>query len=330
MNRKKASAAALGILSACSLAGGVIAYAVNNDAVQKNASLQNGFISLTVEQDKDQLEYLKFRLDTTEGQLGNDADNDKNITYRNFYSGYTTISIDGNNYIYGQGEDVSEPKYDVAERCHVSSQRFGDVVIEQKLKFAEGYTVGYEDMLEISYKVLQCSADNAIGVRVLLDPMIGDDDMLSLSAGKADVTSEALLNKDVPSDWKAVMKNNDKVSAYGKLSGADPMPSALLFANWNSVYDKLWDYQPQITNVITDAAAAVIWEPASNVVNKEFKTCYGVKNSANTGAGNDASLSSPKTGSALPAVMVVLFAASAASAGASFILARKEKKNAET
>lgn len=330
MNRKKVAAASLGVLSACSLLGSIITYAVNNDAVQKDASLQNGFISLTVEQDKEQLEYLKFRLDTTEGQLRNDADNDKNITYRNFFSGYTTINIDGTNYIYGQGEDVSDPKYDVANKCHISSQKFGDVVIQQKLTFAEGYTVGYEDMLEISYKILQSSPENAVGVRVLLDPMIGDDDMLSLSVNNVMVNNESLFNQDIPKDWKAEMRSDGEAAAYGKLSGADPQVSSVLFANWNSVYDVPWDYKPDISNVITDASAAIIWEPVTNAVGKEFKTYYGVKNNANTGASNDANLSSPKTGSPFPAIAVSLFAVSAVSAGACLILARKEKKNAES
>lgn len=351
MTKTKAAAAALGALSVCSLVGGIVTYAGSNDAVKRDSSLQNGYISLTVEQDKDQLEYLRFRLDTKEGQLGNDADNNSNITYRNFYSGYTTISIDGKTYIYGEGKDDSEPKYDAKNKCHISSQKFGDVVIQQKLTLAEGFTEGYEDMLEISYKVLKSTPENAIGVRILIDPMIGDDDMLMLSVSQAKIANETLLNKDIPTYWTASLRKNNTITAYGKLDTADPKPSSVLFANWDNAYDKVWDYEPDIEGVISDASAAVIWQPVSKAEGTEFKTLYGVKNTNEddpTAPGkkpsdkendkpenekqppkNEANISSPQTGSSFPAGVIALLGVSVVSAGASLILSRKGGKHGE-
>ena len=154
MNRYKRLAAGLGILSVIALTGSILSHAADNAAFLKNASLENGFLRLSVEQDARQGEYLKFRLDTTGGQVRTDKDDQKNLTYRNYYTGYTTLNINGTDYVYGRGTDTSEPAFDPEQSCHVSSQKFGDVEVQQTLTFAEGYTVGYHDMLKISYKVL--------------------------------------------------------------------------------------------------------------------------------------------------------------------------------
>ena len=333
MKRKLFAAAALGLLSAGSLVSGIIACAANNDALQKDASLENGFIRLTVEQDSGQVEYLKFRLDTTGGQENNTGDDNKRITYDKFCTGYTTININGNNFVYGEGEDASEPAYDVDGKCHISSQRFGDVVVEQKLTFAEGFTKGYEDMLDISYKVLEASPNTSVGVRVLLDPMLDTDDMASLSVSDVKLASEAVFRDTIPAEWKAETKSNDKISAYGKLSGGDVQPSEVVFADWGNIYDTLWDYEPDINTQITDAAAAVVWNPVSEAEGKVFSTSYGIKNAANTGKKSDTKLkSAPKTGVNFPVSAAVLFGISVVSAGGAVIIKRKDKdeENAES
>ena len=336
MKRKRAAAGAIGILSACSLIGSAAVFAsvnAGNETERTDTSLRNGFINLTVDQNEDDLNYLRFDLGTTGGQTNNSADDNKELTYDKFYTGYTTITIDGTDYIYGQGEDVTKPEYDVKGKCHTSSQRFGDTVVQQKLTFSEGYTRGYEDMLEISYKVVEGSDNSKVGVRILLDPTVDSDDMLSLTADNAKVTNEAQFNGKLPSGWKASTRSNDNISAYGKISGADPQPSSVLFANWGNVYDTLSGYTPDINSVISDSAAAVIWEPSDKSVNKEFTTLYGVKNAANTAktgkSPNTSRLDSPKTGVTIPIASVALLAAGVSGLGASLIISRKEKNDDE-
>ena len=336
MKRKRAAAGAIGILSACSLIGSAAVFAsvnAGNETERTDTSLRNGFITLTVEQDEDDLNYLRFNLGTTGGQMKNDADDNKELTYDKFYTGYTTITIDGTDYIYGQGDDVTKPEYDVKGKCHTSSQRFGDTVIQQKLTFSEGYTEGYEDMLEVSYKVLEGSDNSQVGVRILLDPTVDSDDALSLTVDDVKVTNEAQFNGKIPSGWKASTRENDKISAYGKISGADPQPSSVLFANWGNVYDTLSGYAPDINSVISDSAAAVIWEASDKSVNKEFTTLYGVKNAANTAntgkKSNTTRLDSPKTNVSVPVVSIAMLAAGVTGIGASLIISRKEKNDEE-
>ncbi len=328
MKIKKAVSALLATASAGLLAAGVITYAIDNTAALKDASLENSFLRLTVDQHSEQSEYLQFRLETTGGKLSSDADNNKNITYKNFCSGYTTININGNNYVYGRGTDTSEPEYSVEKKSHISSQKFGDVEIRQELTFSEGYVEGYEDMLKISYTVLNAGENDTVGVRVLIDPAIAADDTLRLSADNTAISKEAIFNSKLPSDWRADMNSNTAVSAYGKLSGSALKPSSVTFADWYNIYDCLWDYTPDINHGITDAAVAVKWEPVKASENTVFSTSYGVKNAANTGGDNKTELSSPATSSKTIARTVILMLISAMLAVGSFFIGRKEKKNA--
>ncbi|MBE6857452.1 MAG: hypothetical protein E7500_08565 [Ruminococcus sp.] len=329
MKIKRTASALLAVCSAGLLTAGIVTYAIDNQASLKDASLENSFIRLTVDQHSEQSEYLQFRLATTGGKTGNQADDNKNITYRNFCSGYTTISINGENYVYGRGVDTSQPEYNAEKKCHTSSQKFGDVEIRQELTFAEGYTPGYEDMLNISYTVLNAGENDSIGVRVLIDPAIADDDTLRLSADNVSISKEAVFAEKLPSDWKAEMSNDSSVSAYGKLSGSALMPSSITFADWYNIYDSLWDYSPDINYAISDASVAVKWEPVKNPVNTVFSTKYGIRNTANTGTDNNAQISSPKTSTKTVVRTAVFMLIAVVSAFGSYYFSRKEKKNAQ-
>ncbi|MDO5558899.1 MAG: hypothetical protein Q4F95_04815, partial [Oscillospiraceae bacterium] len=281
MKLKKVLPFILVLASIGSAAGGAAVFASENDAAVYDCSMENAYVKLSVEQDNMQGEYLRYNLDTVKGQLASDNDDNKNLTYANFYSGYTTININGQSYVYGRGSDESEPYFNASDKCHVSSQKFGDVVIEQKLSLAEGFTPGCDDMLRISYKVINASDDDKIGVRILIDPMIHDDDKAKLSAGKADIVNEAVFSyENIPAYWSASNNATQDISAYGKVNSSENAPDSIIFADWDSVYDNVWDYNPDIDKQITDAAAALRWEPQTGASGKEYCAYYGVKNSA--------------------------------------------------
>ncbi|MDO5561125.1 MAG: hypothetical protein Q4F95_16225, partial [Oscillospiraceae bacterium] len=281
MKYKKVLSLILTLAALGSAASGAAVFASENDAAVYDCSMENAFVKLSVEQDKTQGEYLRYGLDTVKGQLSNDNDDNKNLTYANFFSGFTTLNINGQNYVYGRGTDESEPYFDASDRCHVSSQKFGDVVIEQKLSLAEGFTPGCDDMLKVSYTVLDASENDRIGIRVLIDPMISDDDKAKLRTGKTDILKEAVFsNENIPSHWAADFSGSQDISAYGKVNSGENAPDSLIFANWDSLYDSVWNFSPDIDKEISDAACALKWEPEDNAAGKEYCAYYGVKNSA--------------------------------------------------
>lgn len=330
MNNRKIAALVLGIVSAVSASAGIAAYAKANDAAMKNSSLENDFIRLTVEQDSSQMEYLRFCLDTNNGQTSTKDDDQKNLTYKNFYSGYTTLNINGENYIYGTGTDTSEPKYDASKGTHTSSQKFGDVEVMQTLTFSEGFTKGYNDMLKISYKVLNADNDDNIGIRILLDPMIEEDDGLKLYVNDISVDNETAFNTPVPDVWKADITVDKEITAYGKNSGTEFKPDSLTFANWDSLYNNEWNTPFDGSKNINDSGVAIKWEPVS-ASGKEFTSYYGIKNNAvkDNDVTGKTKVSSPKTSSRTITGIAGLFATAVVSALGSVFFGRKEKKENE-
>lgn len=330
MNKRRLAAIAAAAVSVSTAVSGIAVYAKANDAAMKNASLENDYIRLTVEQDSDQSEYLCFCLDTNNGQTSTKDDDQKNLTYKNFYSGYTTLNINGENYIYGEGTDTREPAYDASTGSHTSSQKFGDVEIQQTLTFAEGFTKGCNDMLRISYKVIGAAEDDSVGVRILIDPMIENDDALKLSVNNISVGNETAFNESVPDVWKADVRADKNISAYGKNNVASLKPDSLTLANWNDLYDDEWNTSYDTERAISDSAVAVKWEPVK-AVDTEFVSYYGIKNDAikKEDVTGKTKVSSPKTSTTSALGITALFAASVISAAGCYVLGRKEKKEDE-
>lgn len=330
MNKRRTLSAAAAVFSVASAVSGIAAFAKANDASMKNASLENDFIRLTVEQNSSQPEYLRFRLDTNNGQTSSKDDDNKNLTYKNFYSGYTTININGENYIYGEGTDTKEPVYDASTGSHTSAQKFGDVEIQQTLTFSEGFTKCFNDMLRISYKVLEADENDSIGVRILLDPMLGNDDALKLSVNDIAIGNETSFIESVPDVWKADIRADKNITAYGKNNTAPLKPDSLTLANWDMLYDEVWNTPYDTEKAISDSAAAVKWEPVK-AAEKEFVTYYGIKNEAvNTkDITGKTQISAPKTSTAAVLGITSLFAVSVISAAGCIVISRKEKKDNE-
>ncbi len=314
-------------LSICSLACGVVKARESNKARLQNASLENSFIKLTVEQNKDVGEYLKYRLDSTGGSTLLDDDDNKNLTYKYFYSGYTTININSAPYIYGTGEDVSKPYYDADNKCHVSEQKFENAVIRQTLTLSELDTPDYDDALKISYKVVNADPEDKIGVRIMIDPMLDDDDTLRIYANNAQLTNEAEFIKEVPDVWTVKQLRNENFTTYGKFSKDDIKPDKFVIADWNSLFDSKWDADININRQINDAAAAYTWEPVSDASGNEYTVYYGIKNAANTGKDNETKLSSPKTGIDDTVKIYSCFILSMLSAAGCIVLFKKGEKH---
>lgn len=319
---KKGKNCLLAVLASGSMAGSIISFAAENSTTVYESSMQNSYIKLSVEQDPNQGEFLRYKLDTSGGQSSNSKDDNQKLTYGNFYSGLTVLNINGANYTYGRGETVGTPSFDADSRSHTSQQRFGDTVIEQKLQFAEGFTKGYDDMLKITYTVKSAPENTNIGLDILIDPMISDDDKTEISANDVKIMNETVFNGSVPKEWKVTKTNSGDVTAYGKVN--ENAPDSLIFANWDSIYNELHDFQPDMNAPIEDGAADFRWNTAAVSAGKEYTAYYGIRNYASSGS-NKAEVSQD-TGVRFPLTSVLLFAASAAALVAS---RRKEKKDAE-
>ena len=281
MKKKKAMLITAAVLAAQVMS--IPVYAAENNVSINEESMYNDYLNICVENDSSQSEYCRFVIRTKEGSLSTNNDNDKKRTYSNFYSSYTTININGEDYIYGEGEEIQEPVFDKETKSSISIQKFGDIEITQFLRFVNGFTDKYNDMVEISYEIKNTSKEEAnVGIRVMIDAMPGDDDKGTIKVNSSEYEKEfELKDEDVTKEWSVFSNNDNEIEAYGKASSnTDVIPSKIQFANWNNLYDNRWDYSVNYDEANEDSAIAIVWNDV-NIESGEKKilsTCYGVRN----------------------------------------------------
>lgn len=281
MKKKKAMLITTAILAAQVMS--IPVYAAENNVSINEESMYNDYLNICVENDSSQSEYCRFVIRTKEGSLSTNNDNDKKLTYSNFYSSYTTININGEDYIYGEGEEIQEPVFDKETKSSVSTQKFGDVEVTQFLRFVNGFTDKYNDMVEISYEIKNTSKEEAnVGIRVMIDAMPGDDDKGTIKVNSSEYEKEfELKNEDVSKEWSVFSNNDNEIEAYGKASSnTDVIPNKIQFANWNNLYDNRWDYSVNYDEANEDSAIAIVWNDVNieSGDKKILSTCYGVRN----------------------------------------------------
>lgn len=249
-------------------------------------SMENDYLKLNVEQDYNEGEYLRFNLETVVGDKNNIADNEKSLLYTNFFSGYTTIHYDGQTFMYGRGSDITEPYYNDETKEYISNQKLGELSVEQKLSFCKVFTEEYDDMLKVEYSVTNLGESNSLmGLRVLIDPMLGNDDKCQVEINNVSFINEACFySENIPQIW-SVKSADGNITAFGKIDKSVDNPvDSLAFANWNSLYDRRWDYTVNTSAVNNDCAIAFSWddEEIKSGETKEYIAYYGVKNTAKT------------------------------------------------
>lgn len=256
----------------------VIATAVDDN---HQVNLSNDYLSCIVEQDSESLEYLRFGMFTNLGNVNNTNDDDRFLLYNNFFTGYTSVNVGGNTYLYGTGKDTAEPFVN-NNNIHISSQNFGGIEIRQELTFDKGLTDVYSDMLRVSYTITNNGEETEAGLRILLDPMLDEDDSAVLYANGAKVSGESDFISDIPEIW-SLQSVSSETEAYGKLSGTS-VPDRMVYANWDKLYDNRWDYSIDLSDQVDDSAVAFYWNP-KKIKNGESITCtlyYGVGNKIKT------------------------------------------------
>ena len=271
MKRKKISIAILvSILAVLQIA------TIGISALHTDKSfMENDYLKLYVGQDRHNLG--RYQVSANKGNLDNDADDNKNLMYENFYSSYTTIAVNGKAYRFGEGESVAKPYYDRGKDACITVQKFGAVEVTQTLTFADGMETGHDDMLLVSYSAENTGSDSVLlGFRIMIDSQLDKDDRCKTKADNAPVAFEKKYSDSLPGTWQ-VDSQDGAVTAYGKLS---TMPDSVILANWSSLSDKKWNYIPDASKDISDAAAALVWDNSTLEAGQSgnYSVYYGVKN----------------------------------------------------
>lgn len=226
----------------------------------------------------------RFTIGNTGGNPNYPADDNKILLYAHPspWSSYTTIRINDVDYIFNSNNTT----YDIANLRAVSTMTVDGVLVTQTLQIVDNASTGLKDTVQISYSAInQSSSAKAIGIRIMMDTMLGDNDGAPFKVPSlGNVTYERELSGNaIPQFWQAFDNlTNPSVFAVGTLyKTGDRRPDKVQFAYWSEIYDSVnsWNYTINTSTPVTsDSAVAVYWNPVSVAAGNSVtsSTYYGV------------------------------------------------------
>ncbi len=284
------------IIAVIIVLGTVNIYAIDDDNV---LTFSNEFVQIVV--GITDIATGRFSMDTTGGNPLWDTDVDATLIYGSPFpwASYTTIRIDGSNYVYGgvtefrtgrvdhYGEMVQFPK--IVDNMITSSWKYGNVLVTQNLSIGTSSTTGEPDTMRIEYIVENKGhTRHDVGLRVMLDTFLGDNDgaPFRLAEQAVDVTKSFEQN-ELPDYWQAFDSlAQPKVIAQGTFRDKDSTPPDLVyFTDWGTLYDNVWktqlDYGEDFIRAgehDPDSAMAMFWMPETLMSgeSRRYVTYYGL------------------------------------------------------
>jgi hypothetical protein len=144
---------------------------------------------------------------------------------------------------------------------------------------------GRSDTFKIQYTVTNLdSIAHGVGVRCMLDVMIGDNDAAPYfvpGVGNSDKEQEFTL-AHMPAYYFAFESDSfaaDSLKGQGMLTGFGmTTPDRFVIASWSSIYGTVWDYTVDANQSTGDSATAMYWNPVTlaNGQAATFVTAYGL------------------------------------------------------
>lgn len=201
-------------------------------------------------------------------------------------SSYTTIRIDGINYIYGSGGIQIQAPKDISPLMNISAWQYGDIIVEQTLKIVFNPFTRRMDTGKYMYKIKNTGyVKHTVGIRIMIDTYVGNTDAPTFvlpNIGKLSYETE-FLSPNIPKVWQAYANypaNINTVSLGILKWGCDsPSPNRVIFGGWGSLSSNPWTYTIDPTRPLSfDNAVAIYWNEKSfcHCDSKEYHTFYGL------------------------------------------------------
>lgn len=206
----------------------------------------------------------QFTMGTVEGDLLNSSDNNQKLLFGHPspWSSETLVRIDGIDYLFNDYVTDVTINNDQA----IATAIINEVTVEQILTLTTNPYTNLDDVVSINYTYTNNSSTlKQIGIRIMLDTMLGSNDGAPFRVNGADVTTEVeYVGNNIPQYWQSFDSlENPNVTATGFFYyTTDERPDKVQFAHWGSIYGSTWDYS--ITNgkaVTGDSAVAVYFNP---------------------------------------------------------------------
>lgn len=266
-------------------------------------SVGNEFIKIIV--NNDNFDKGRFAIETTYGDPKNSHDNFQPLIYGRPkpWTSYTTILIDGKEFVFGEKTqkragksgiygEVTDPKIESGQTI-VTTTWFPTPKIKviQHLQLFRNPSTKVKDSALISYEVLNLDTQkHTVGIRMMLDTMLGKNDGAPFRIGERAIESEIKFEGEhILNYWQAFDDlSNPTVIAQGSLripeEGIYP-PNRLYLVNWGKLADNPWDFEYIEGQSFTregetekDTALALYWDKVSLPPSKTLrvKTLYGL------------------------------------------------------
>lgn len=265
-----------------------------------NLRLGNEYVVIVV--NTDQNGQGRFAIETTGGAPFRTNDNNKPLVYGRPipWTSYTTLWKNGEYHVFGgftgrragreanYGEVIQSPQVKGNAISTISEFDSG-IMVEQLLTIVKSSTTGLYDSVEIKYNVQNKGTERQkIGLRIMLDTMLGENDGAPFRFGEDAVTADQLYyQKQLPEFWLAFDSlSNPNVTSQGTFTAeqANP-PDRVNLADWGSLADGVWDFDfnpgedfLRKGEYEIDSAIAMYWTPEILEPGQEinYTTYYGL------------------------------------------------------
>src|SRR5690554_3024007 len=247
--------------------------------------LTNEYIAVAVNTSPDGTGRIGMKV--TGGDPYREADEDQPLIYgfENPWTSYTTVRIDGKDFIFGghtrrrSGGDgefglITAPPAFAEEKDTINMTcRFGMIDVRQEVSVVESTTTMLPDTVKIQYTIINRDTDpRKVGLRAVIDTMLGENDGNPFRLGETAIETDTIFSgAELPEFWQAFdTLRNPRVIAQGTLKGREATPpDALYFTNWGTVADHHWEVPLVEDRDFTragefelDSAAVYKWEQA--------------------------------------------------------------------
>ncbi len=267
----------------------------------KESSIGNDFISIVV--NSTPADTGRFLVRTVKGDPTRSADDDKILIYGGAlpWTSFTTIRIDGKDYVFGgktkrrAGKDalygeVTEPPHAAGDKSITTRCNIDGLDVTETLSIVGGPVSKLYDTVKISYTIRNAgTTSRKVGIRVLIDTLLGSNDASPFKVGERNITTETQLSgAELLDYWIAYDSlENPGVVARGTLRGPGlDTPDRVIFANWGKLADNLWDFQYTAGQSFMregessmDSASALYWDETTLSPQGElqYSTLYGIE-----------------------------------------------------
>lgn len=211
-------------------------------------------------------------------------------------STFATLYVDDDYYIVGDWDgDMEEDPRIVNDQFTYSWLHDDDIMVKQKVYIVEGPTTHREDTVMIEYFITNMDdEEHEVGLRLVIDTWVAHETGAGFMVYDADTMEDITLSGEteyfdeaIPLYW---FQFDDPVNPTKRTQGSmyypgfDP-PSKLVFANWTSFYEDMWDIDLDEGDdfyrtywVDSDSAVGVYWGPVELMENETMQigTMFGV------------------------------------------------------